>query len=191
MRETGAMRNDAFEIQTDRTIIRLATQHDIQALVAYYQNNEQHLSRLSDINTDYYDPLFWENEILRRKQDNADDKSCKMCAFSKSNQEVVGIANYFGFIRGAFHACILGYSLAEKHMGMGMMQEILIAANKYVFNTLKLHRIMANYEPSNIKSRRTLEALGFIKEGYAKDYLYFHGKWHDHVLTSLTNHDWG
>ena len=29
-----------------------------------------------------------------------------------------------------------------------------------------------------------------LVEGYARDYLYVNGAWRDHVLTSLTNHDW-
>jgi [ribosomal protein S5]-alanine N-acetyltransferase len=35
-----------------------------------------------------------------------------------------------------------------------------------------------------------LNRLGFIPEGYARNYLRINGEWRDHVLTSLTNPNW-
>jgi len=55
---------------------------------------------------------------------------------------------------------------------------------------MNLHRIMANYVPTNERSASVLKKLGFQVEGYARDYLYLNGKWRDHILTSLTNKDW-
>jgi ribosomal-protein-alanine N-acetyltransferase len=49
---------------------------------------------------------------------------------------------------------------------------------------------MANYLPQNERSARVLKGLGFVVEGYAKDYLYIDGRWQDHVLTALTNERW-
>ncbi len=57
----------------------------------------------------------------------------------------------------------------------------------YAFRELRLHRIMANYRPENGRSGRLLERLGFVREGYARDYLFIDGAWRDHVLTSKTN----
>jgi ribosomal-protein-alanine N-acetyltransferase len=59
-----------------------------------------------------------------------------------------------------------------------------------MFEQQKLHRIMANYMPSNKRSARLLQKLGFVIEGHAKKYLLINGQWEDHVLTSLTNENW-
>ena len=67
------------------------------------------------------------------------------------------------------------------------MSEALRATNAFVFDVIRLHRIMANYRPENVRSGRLLERLGFVREGIAKDYLFIDGAWRDHVLTSLTN----
>ena len=56
-----------------------------------------------------------------------------------------------------------------------------------VFSTLRFHRIIANYIPGNQRSQKTLNAVGFEREGYAKSYLKIAGKWQDHVLTALIN----
>lgn len=88
-------------------------------------------------------------------------------------------------MRGVFQATYLGYQLDRAHVGNGLMQEALVAMIQYVFQELQLHRIMANYVPTNERSARLLRRLGFSVEGYARDYLFLDGVWKDHVLTSL------
>jgi ribosomal-protein-alanine N-acetyltransferase len=44
---------------------------------------------------------------------------------------------------------------------------------------------MANFRPENDRSRRLLQRLGFVEEGFARNYLFIDGAWRDHVLTSL------
>ena len=41
-----------------------------------------------------------------------------------------------------------------------------------------------------LRRDRLLRRLGFVVEGYARDYLMIAGKWEDHILTSLTNPRW-
>jgi ribosomal-protein-alanine N-acetyltransferase len=43
--------------------------------------------------------------------------------------------------------------------------------------------------PTNERSGRLLRRLGFVVEGYARDYLFIGGQFRDHVLTSLTHPD--
>ncbi len=66
------------------------------------------------------------------------------------------------------------------------MTEALLVATRWAFKELRLHRIMANYQPRNERSGRLLERLGFVREGLAHQYLFIDGEWKDHVLTSLT-----
>jgi ribosomal-protein-alanine N-acetyltransferase len=101
---------------------------------------------------------------------------------------VLGRANFNNIVRGSFHACYLGYDLDKRAEGHGLMQEALSAAIAHVFGPpLRLHRIMANYLPHNQRSGALLRRLGFVPEGYARDYLFIDGAWRDHVMTALTN----
>lgn len=100
---------------------------------------------------------------------------------------ILGTCNYTNIVRGAFHACHLGYQVSRAHQGQGLMAEALRAANAYMFDAIRLHRIMANFRPENERSRRLLERLGFAQEGLAKDYLFIDGAWRDHVLTALVH----
>jgi len=100
---------------------------------------------------------------------------------------VMGTANFTQIVRGSFQACYLGYDLDKRAEGRGLMQEGLEAAIAHVFGPLRLHRIMANHLPYNQRSGALLRRLGFIPEGYARDYLFIDGAWRDHVMTALTN----
>ncbi|MBD2570104.1 GNAT family N-acetyltransferase [Anabaena lutea] len=117
--------------------------------------------------------------------------SLELVIFSKNNPSgsVVGQCNFTGIMRGPFQACYLGYNFDYRAVGHGYMFEALTGAIAYVFNELKLHRIMANYIPTNVRSAKLLRRLDFLTDGYSRDYLFIAGRWQDHVLTSLTNYE--
>jgi ribosomal-protein-alanine N-acetyltransferase len=100
---------------------------------------------------------------------------------------IIGTCNYTNIVRGPFQACHLGYQVARTHEGRGLMTEALRATNAFMFDVLRLHRIMANYRPENLRSARVLERLGFVREGIARDFLFIDGAWRDHVLTALVH----
>ena len=93
-------------------------------------------------------------------------------------------------VRGPFQACYLGYRVSAEYEGQGFVAESIACIVEYAFSALKLHRIMANYMPSNSRSAAVLRRCGFIVEGQARDYLRINGEWRDHVLTSRINPDW-
>lgn len=119
------------------------------------------------------------------------DQSLKLFLFKKTNPlEIIGQINFNNFVRGAAQFCYLGYGIAETEQGKGYMTQALQAVLSYVFQELNMHRVMANYIPQNQRSGIVLKKLGFVFEGYAKDYLLINGQWQDHILTSLTNKNW-
>ncbi|WP_371351248.1 GNAT family N-acetyltransferase, partial [Salmonella sp. M265] len=63
-----------------------------------------------------------------------------------------------------FQACHLGFSLAAAAQGRGLMARALRVANRYCFEQLGLHRIMASHLPRNARSERLLESLEWKRE---------------------------
>jgi ribosomal-protein-alanine N-acetyltransferase len=104
--------------------------------------------------------------------------------------ETIGFCNFSQIFRGPFQVCYLRYQLSGAHEGKGLMSEAIQRAIKYIFEEQNLYRIMANYMPSNTRSAKLLQNLGFVIEGMAKNYLLINGQRKNHVLTSLTNHQW-
>ena len=174
-----------------RVFLKLATPGDIPQIIAFYTENTAHFETVASPKpASFYTKQFWQEKVKASQEDFENDKSCNLFILSTSNNNILGFTNFFSFIRGSFHACILGYGLARTVQGQGLMTEALNLAINYVFKELNLHRVMANYSPTNERSGRLLHRLGFVVEGYAKNYLLVYGEWQEHILTSLTNHQW-
>jgi [ribosomal protein S5]-alanine N-acetyltransferase len=137
----------------------------------------------------FYDADFWSRRLEANRKEFRSGIAVRLFLLLPDHTEVVGTCNFTSINRGAFLACNLGYSLARRHTGKGLMTEALRTAVPWAFRELGLHRIQANYVPSNEASGWVLRQLGFSPEGFARDYLFIGGAWRDHVLTALTNRD--
>lgn len=138
----------------------------------------------------YFTPAFWSERLAASVDEFLGDRAVRFVLQERGaapEAPILGSCNYTNIVRGAFHACHLGYQVARSHQGRGLMAEALTAANAFMFDAMRVHRIMANFRPENERSRRLLERLGFAREGLARDYLFIDGAWRDHVLTSLVN----
>ena len=76
----------------------------------------------------------------------------------------------------------VGYWLAEKYWGQGIMTEALKIITKYGFNKLKLVRIFAHVYCYNSASKRVLEKVGYKVEGLLRKDAVKNGKNIDHWL---------
>ncbi|NJO98424.1 MAG: GNAT family N-acetyltransferase [Pleurocapsa sp. CRU_1_2] len=179
-------------LRSERVLLRLAIDEDISQIIAFYRENAAHFEKVSSSKPDsFYTNEFWTQKIKSSREDFQADRSCNFFVFNMVDElTVLGFVNFFSFIRGAFHASILGYGLAQSAQGKGLMTEALTLAIDFAFDELNLHRIMANHSPTNIRSASVLRRLNFVPEGYARDYLLVNGKWQDHVLNALSNSRW-
>lgn len=84
----------------------------------------------------------------------------------------------------------IGYALDRSHWGHGLMNEALMAVLAYAFEELDLHRIEADVDPRNSASIRTLERLGFQREGYLRERWQVGGDIQDALFFGLLRPDW-
>ena len=84
----------------------------------------------------------------------------------------------------------IGYALGRAHWGQGYMQETLKAVLTYAFEVLEFHRIEADVDPRNVASIRTLESLGFQREGYLRERWQVNGEIQDALFYGLLRPDW-
>lgn len=177
---------------TARLIVRLLSQHDVPAVLDYYKENQLFLEPFEPIRPrNFYMKDFWAQQIEKSLIEFGYDRSLRLFLFKRSDpKKIIGAANFTQMTQGVSHSCSLGYSLSQEEQGNGYMIEALQPGIQYVFEGLNLHRINANYMPHNRRSASVLKRLGFVIEGYARDYLLINGKWEDHILTSLINSDW-
>jgi ribosomal-protein-alanine N-acetyltransferase len=176
-------------IQTARLTVRMPSERDASAIARYYRENAKHLAPTSPPRSaDFTTENHWLSKIPEYRADFEQDQAIRLFLFDRTDdRNVLGSVGFTNFIRGPLQACNLGYALSKSGQGHGLMFEALQPAIRYVFDELKLHRIMAGHLPENERSARLLNRLGFVIEGRAKDYLFINGSWQDHILTSLVN----
>ncbi|MEO1377766.1 MAG: GNAT family N-acetyltransferase [Cyanobacteria bacterium J06635_10] len=178
-------------IITKRLLLRLGSQEDIPAIIKYYTDNKAYLTPFYPAwSESFFTEAYWDSEVERAIREFTQGQSLRLIIFSRTEYTIIGVINFGTFIWSAAQFCTVGYSLAEKDQGKGYMTEALQASIDYVFEELNMHRIMANYMPHNQSSGNLLKRLGFVVEGYARDYLLINNRWEDHILTSLTNPGW-
>ena len=179
------------ELHTERLVVALARPGMHAAIVRFLERNfASHLAAWSPpADPGFFTEAFWRERLTLSVEEFHADRAARFVIREADDAkgDIIGTCNYTNIVRGAFHACHLGYQIARSHEGRGLMTEALRAANGFMFETMRLHRIMANYRPENERSARVLERLGFVREGLARDYLFIDGAWRDHVLTSLVN----
>ena len=181
------------ELATERLIVRLARPGMERAMADFLvQNFVGHLDRWSPpFTAALFTERFWAERLVLAIEEYEADRAVRFVlqAPGPVGGPILGTANYTNIVRGAFQACHLGYQVAAAQQGRGLMVEALRATNRFMFESLRLHRIMANFLPENARSRRLAARLGFVEEGVAPRYLFINGAWRDHVLSSLVNPD--
>ena len=177
-----------LEIETERAILVILPAEDASLMLTFYHQNDKHLAPWeAERSKDFFTLNKWIKTTHNNQQLYQAGTDLKFSALNKSRTEILGTCNFSNIVHGVFQACHLGYSIAEKHQGQGLMSEIVHAGIQYMFNNIGLHRIMANYVPANNRSEKLLTRLGFEQEGLAKSYLKINGQWQDHILTSKIN----
>ena len=168
-------------------IIRSGPGH--QTIMAnYFAVNEAHLQKWSPaVPKGHHTVDSWKRRLEERELEFENGLSVHFIGTDEEESHVIGGCSLSNIVRGVFQACHMGYSVAERYQGQGHMKQIVAHAIGYAFNEIKLHRIMANHMPDNERSANLLLALGFEKEGYAREYLLINGRWEDHVLNALIN----
>jgi ribosomal-protein-alanine N-acetyltransferase len=179
-------------ITTERLIVRMANRKDRDACLDYYRRNREHLTPYSPTWPDnFFTASYWERQIERNINEFYSDQSVRMFMFEQDKPNVViGNVSLSNIVRNAAQFCFLGYGLAEDKQGQGYATEAVRGMVHYAFTKVKLHRVMANYIPTNERSGNVLRRAGFAVEGYARDYLFLNGKWQDHIMTAIVNPDY-
>jgi ribosomal-protein-alanine N-acetyltransferase len=83
-----------------------------------------------------------------------------------------------------------GYALHRAHWGKGLMHEAHCLILDYAFGALGMHRIEADVDPRNAASIRSLERLGFKREGYLRERWHVAGEIQDGLYYGLLTHEW-
>jgi RimJ/RimL family protein N-acetyltransferase len=103
--------------------------------------------------------------------------------------QVVGTCTLAG-IDPANRRAELGFALGRAHWGRGYMTAALPAVLAFAFDRLGLHRVFADTDPRNAASIRTLDRLGFVREGLLREHYLVQGEPQDAIVYGLLRTEW-
>lgn len=119
----------------------------------------------------------------------ADGSSVNFAVERREDAAMMGTCMLFRFHRESRRAEI-GYSMARAYWGKGYMHEALGALIDYAFGPLGLNRLEADIDPRNESSAKSLERLGFVKEGVLRERWVVAGEVSDTAYYGLLRRDW-
>lgn len=177
--------------QNENIILRTSEPTDGKLIADYFVANRAFLRPWEPRREEaFYSEQGWTKRLVKLHELHRMGLGYYLIILDSESGDMMGTVSFSNISRFPFHACNLGYSLAENAQGKGVMTKAMRLAIKYMFDIQNVHRIMAAYLPRNHRSEATLMRLGFKKEGLAKDYLLIDDIWEDHILSSLVNENW-
>lgn len=126
-------------------------------------------------------------DYLTKRQD---PRGAAFFVWTEEPDGLVGVVNLDEIVRGSFLSAYLGYYAFVPYAGHGLMRQGLSQVVTHAFKVMKLHRLEANIQPRNAKSRSLVKKLGFRREGASPRYLKINGRWRDHERWAILSEDW-
>lgn len=169
-------------IRGARIYLRTPTRDDVPELVDLIRTSKSEHRPWVYLSADASD--------LRRWIDGTTgERSSSFLACLKDGDEIAGVFNLSEIVRGPFQNAYLAFYGHSAHQGRGFMSEGLSLVLKAAFTDVKLHRLEANIQPGNDRSRALVERNGFRLEGFSPRYLKVGGRWRDHERWAITRED--
>lgn len=94
------------------------------------------------------------------------------------------------YVSRSFRTGEIGYWINSAHANHGAATEVAARMVQVAFEELGLHRVVLRIAVGNRASERVAEKLGFTREGVLREELEVHGKWLDHTVYSMLEHEY-
>ena len=108
---------------------------------------------------------------------------------TRDDDDVIGTCSLF-HLDAANRRAEVGYALGRAYWRRGYATEAITIALTFGYETLGLRRIEADVDPRNAASLRTLERLGFQREGLLRACWEVNGEVQDSVILGLLADEW-
>lgn len=177
---------DQLTLRTQRLALRPLREADAHALFALFSD--------ADVMR-YWSGVPW-TDVARAHEMIAKDATAmrggehlRLGLARTDDGALIGTCTLFAF-NAQCRRAELGYSLVPSVWGRGYMHEALGALLAYGFGDLALNRVEADIDPRNTASARSLERLGFRREGYLRERWIVADEVSDSILYGLLQREW-
>ena len=173
-------------ITTPRVVLRWISEDDIDSLYEIFSSPQVMRYWSSPPLADRAAAAELQREIA---DGNERDTMLKWGIALRDSNTVIGTTTLFNLSLDNGRA-ELGYAMAHAHWGKGYMNEALTALVSHAFEVMELRRLEADVDPRNVASIRTLERLGFQREGFLRERWHVNGEIQDAFFYGLLRREW-
>jgi len=172
-------------LETPRLVLRKPREDDLEDVLDIFSDPEV---------TRYWSGRPWtgldeaRDWLTRVRENHASGTALALVLQDRDSGRVIGTCTVFQIHytrRGE-----IGYALDRTRWGRGLMHEALQALVRFAFQTMDLRRLEADIDPANTASRRSLERLGFKREGLMRERWEVAGQVSDSEIYGLLRHEW-
>jgi [ribosomal protein S5]-alanine N-acetyltransferase len=173
-------------ITTPRVVLRWISEDDIDSLYEIFSSPQVMRYWSSPPLADREAAADLQREIA---DGNESETMLKWGLALRDSNTVIGTTTLFNLSLDNGRA-ELGYAMAHAHWGKGYMNEALTALVSHAFEVMELRRLEADVDPRNVASIRTLERLGFQREGFLRERWHVNGEIQDAFFYGLLRREW-
>ncbi|MEM5829863.1 MAG: GNAT family protein [Candidatus Aenigmatarchaeota archaeon] len=178
----------SLKINGERIVLKIPEMEDVKNLCRYI--NDKAVARFTTIPYPY--KLEHAKDFIKRARRRMKKKEgYEFSIFLKETGEIIGGVALVNINKTNENA-ELGYWLARKYWGQGLMSEAVKLILEFGFKKLKLHKIYARVCEPNKRSSHLLEKFGFKLEGKLREHWKgkFSRKWYDEFMYGLLKEEW-
>lgn len=176
----------SVQLHTPRLLLRPLQPQDADALFGIYSDPEfmRYWSSAPWTSIDQATAL-----IERDRRELAAGEHLRVGVVRADTGELIGTGSLFRLDAQCRRAEI-GYGIARQHWRQGFMNEAVTALIDFAFGPMALNRLEADIDPRNLASARSLEKLGFTREGLLRERWIVAGEVSDSALYGLLAREW-
>jgi len=108
----------------------------------------------------------------------------------RSDDAIAGFVNLNNIQRGSMLQATAGWAALAPHHGRGHLTDGLAMVLEVAFTQLRLHRVEADIQPGNARSRAVARRCGLRLEGFSPRLVLIAGEWRDHERWAIDAETW-
>jgi len=108
----------------------------------------------------------------------------------RAGDAIAGFVNLNGIQRGAVQRASTGWAGFAPHVGHGHLAAGLSMVLEVAFTQLRLHRVEADIQPGNARSRALARRCGLRLEAFSPRLVLIDGDWRDHERWAIDVDTW-
>lgn len=178
----------SLKINGERIFLKIPEMKDAKAIYKYARDKE--IARYTTIPHPY--KLKHAKEFIKKARQKLKKKEgYEFSIVLKETNEIIGGIG-LNHVNKFNQNAEVGYWLAKRYWGQGLMSEAMNLILNFGFKKLKLHKIYARVYKPNKRSSRLLKKFGFKLEGNFRKHLKgrFSNKWYDELRYGLLKEEW-